>query len=65
MVSEMRVNVQSAVKRAFQIAPECSSITELKKRLKAEGFEQLELHIGGLGTQRQLRTLFKNIRENG
>lgn len=31
---------------------------ELRKRLKAEGFEDLDLHIGGLGTKRQLRALF-------
>lgn len=31
---------------------------ELKKRLKDEGFVGLEVHIGGLGTRRQLRALF-------
>jgi hypothetical protein len=31
---------------------------ELKKRLKAEGFDNFEAHICGLGTKRQLRALF-------
>jgi hypothetical protein len=29
-------------------------MVELKKRLKIEGFENLDAHIGGLGTKRQL-----------
>ncbi|WP_338501428.1 hypothetical protein V6R86_01520 [Sphingomonas kaistensis] len=33
-------------------------MAELHKRLKAEGFENLDPHIGGLGTKRQLRSLF-------
>jgi hypothetical protein len=31
---------------------------ELRKRLKAEGFENLDAHLGGLGTKRQLRASF-------
>lgn len=51
--------MRSVIERAVQVAPECSSITELKKRLSAEGYQELGTHLGGLGTQRQLRALFK------
>lgn len=57
----------SVFQRAIELAPECSTISELKNRLKAEGFENLDAHIGGLGTKRQLRGLFnqgKGVRNN-
>jgi hypothetical protein len=48
----------SILQRALDLAPECSTMLELKKRLKAEGFAHIDAHIGGLGTKRQLRALF-------
>jgi hypothetical protein len=42
-------------------------MVELKKPLKIEGLENLDAHIGGLGTKRQLRGLFnqgKGVRNN-
>lgn len=50
--------MQSLLHRALELAPECSTMLELKKRLKAEGFENLDAHLGGLGTKRQLRARF-------
>ncbi len=50
--------MKSPLQRAMELAPECSTMAELHKRLKAEGFENLDPHIGGLGTKRQLRSLF-------
>jgi hypothetical protein len=44
--------------RAFELAPECGTMKELRRRLAAEGHTRLDEHLGGLGTQRQLRTLF-------
>jgi len=44
--------------RAFELAPQCSGTTDLRRLLVAEGYTQVNEHLGGLGTQRQLRTLF-------
>jgi hypothetical protein len=59
--------MQSVFERALALAPECSTMLELRKRLKVEGFENLDAHIGGLGTKRQLRGLFnqgEGVRNN-
>lgn len=45
-----------AIERAFQLAPKCESIREVRKRLKQEHFEQVEAHIQG-SVVRQLQTL--------
>ena len=50
----------SAIQRAFELAPQCATLTELRKRLTAEGFGNLHGHIGGRGTQRQLKALLNN-----
>lgn len=46
------------VERAFELAPECGTMADLRTRLRKEGHADLELHLGGLATQRQLRKLF-------
>jgi len=59
--------MESVLQRAIGLAPECSTMLELKKRLKAEGFDNIDAHIGGLGTKRQLRGLFnqgQGVRNN-
>jgi len=44
------------VERAFQLAPECSSILEVRARLAKEGCENVEAHVQGMLT-RQLKPL--------
>lgn len=46
------------IERAFQLAPACNSMTELRRALCREGFSAVDAHLTGLGTQRQLRNLF-------
>jgi hypothetical protein len=46
------------IERAFQLAPECGSIKELRKALAKEGFSQFDLQLEGLGIQRELRKLY-------
>lgn len=46
------------VERAFQLAPECSSIKDLRKALASEGYSTFDLHLEGLGIQRELRKLY-------
>jgi hypothetical protein len=46
------------VERAFQLAPGCSSINELRQALASEGYSQFDAHLEGLGIQRELRKLY-------
>lgn len=46
------------VERAFQLAPGCSSINELRKALARKGYSQFDAHLEGLGVQRELRKLY-------
>lgn len=39
------------IKRAFEIAPECGSVEEVKRRLVREGYMQVNAHLSG----RQIR----------
>ena len=48
------------VERAFQLAPQCSSIKELRKALAQEGYSEFDLHLEGLGIQRELRKLYND-----
>jgi hypothetical protein len=44
------------IERAFQIAPECGSIEEVRRRLIREGYFQVEAHLSG----RQIRQEIKS-----
>jgi len=48
------------IERAFQLASQCSSIEELRKHLRKEGFMQVDAHLSGLGFKRELRKLFND-----
>ena len=39
------------IERAFQLAPECGSVDEVKRKLVREGYLQVEAHLSG----RQIR----------
>jgi len=42
----------NVIERAFQLAPECGSLGELKRKLIREGYFQVEAHLSG----RQIKT---------
>ena len=46
------------VERAFQLAPQCSSINDLRQALSKEGYSRFDLQLEGLGIQRELRRLY-------
>lgn len=52
------MNDRNIIQRAFELAPDCSSIKDLRHSLVREGYTQIDAHIGGLGTQRELRKLY-------
>ena len=58
MIAKWRGMNRNTLARAFELAPQCSSTTELRRRLQLEGYSDVAEHLSGLGTQRQLRALF-------
>jgi hypothetical protein len=47
------------VERAFQLAPECSSIDEIRRKLKREGYSAVDEHLQGSSVQVDLKRLVK------
>jgi len=47
------------VERAFQLAPECMSLEELRRRLKKEGYSNVDEHLAGNQIQGGLKDLFR------
>lgn len=46
--------MKSIIERAFELAPLCSDLRQLRQMLKAEGYSQIQEHLSGLGTRRAL-----------
>ena len=44
----------SIIERAFQLAPECGTIEELKRKLSQEGYLQVSAYLGGRHIRSQL-----------
>jgi len=47
----------NVIKRAFEIAPECGSMEEVKRRLIKEGYLQVNAHLSGYLIRRQILAL--------
>jgi hypothetical protein len=47
------------IQRAFAIAPECSTIEEVKRRLIREGYIQVNAHLSGRQIRREIITRLK------
>jgi hypothetical protein len=43
------------IERAFQLAPECQSVVEVRNRLSREGYLQVDAHLGGRMIKAQLK----------
>ena len=52
----------NTVERAFELARsgECASLDDIRKRLQAEGCEQVTRHLMGKNIQQSLRVLLSN-----
>ena len=50
----------NVIERAFQLAPSCASMSELRRALHSEGHLAVNAHLSGLGTQRELRKLYND-----
>ena len=42
------------IERALALAPECNSVAEITRKLKAEGYDQVDHHLVGRTLRRQL-----------
>jgi len=45
---------ENVIERAFQLAPQCTSIDELKRRLIREGYFKVDAHLAGRYTRTQI-----------
>lgn len=59
------MNERSIVNRAFEIAPECRSIAELKQRLIREGHRKVNSELSGWQTRRKLIATLRTQKSNG
>ena len=46
------------VERAFQLAPEFSSVEEIRKALKHEGYSNIDAHLAGASIRADLKKRF-------
>jgi hypothetical protein len=61
--SKGRAVVSGTVERAFEIAPDCTSMDEIRSRLRKEGHHAVDEHLQGGSIKKQLKlTLGKNVR---
>lgn len=51
------------VERAFQLAPACRSMPEVRAKLVREGFTQVDMHLQG-SLLRELRKLLRTTARN-
>jgi hypothetical protein len=56
----------TTVERAYQLAQsgECASITEVKQRLKAEGYEHVTEHLSVLTVAKAIRDFCRSARKD-
>jgi hypothetical protein len=47
--------VKGTIKRAFELAPDCTSIAEIRSKLRREGYDEVGEHLQGGSIQRDLR----------
>ncbi len=55
----------SIIERAFELARtgECGSIDDIRRRLKAEQYSQVDAHLAGTSVRRQLLDLCREARD--
>ena len=55
----------TTLERAFDLARsgECASVNDIRMRLKAERFDQVDAHLAGPAIARQLRLLCEKARD--
>lgn len=49
----------SIIERAFQLAGDCTSLDDVRLKLKREGYSNVDAHLGGASIRADLRKRFK------
>ena len=54
------MNDRPIVARAFELAPECSSLKELRNKLRCDGYTlaSIDMHLEGRGIRREMQKFY-------
>jgi tRNA G26 N,N-dimethylase Trm1 len=52
------MQTQNIIERAFQLAPRSTSIEEIRKVLRQEGYANVDAHLGGASIKADLKKQF-------
>jgi hypothetical protein len=52
------MHTQNIIERAFQLAPSYSSLEEIRKALRHEGYSNVDAHLGGASIRADLKKRF-------
>ena len=52
------MQTQNIIERAFQLAPDATSIDEIRKVLRREGYSNVDAHLGGASIKADLKKQF-------
>ena len=46
--------MKGIIERALELAPECASVSDVMRKLKAEGYTQIDAHLSGRLIRQQI-----------
>ena len=52
------MRTQNIIERAFELAPRASSVEEIRKALRQEGYSNVDAHLGGASIKADLKKRF-------
>lgn len=52
------MHTQNIIERAFELAPGSTSIEDIRKTLRHEGYSNVDAHLGGAGIKADLKKRF-------
>ena len=52
------MHTDNIIERAFQLAPEATSIDDIRKTLRREGYSNVDAHLGGASIKADLKKRF-------
>ena len=56
--SRMAMQTHNIIERAFQLASDSTSIEEIRKTLRREGYSNVDAHLGGASIKADLKKRF-------
>ena len=52
------MQTHNIIERAFELAPDASSLEEIRKTLRREGYSNVDAHLGGASIKADLKKRF-------